>query len=100
MIKYVTDSETVEPVISQLVTVLLIGCQDANSQARLLCGECLGELGAIDPGRLDFSTSETQGKHFTFVVRSVAVVFSLALKFYGIFIFFMCLGVGSVLALD
>ncbi|NXP51660.1 ATR kinase, partial [Heliornis fulica] len=67
LVKYVTDSETVEPVISQLVTVLLIGCQDANSQARLLCGECLGELGAIDPGRLDFSTSETQGKHFTFV---------------------------------
>ncbi|NXT77280.1 ATR kinase, partial [Zapornia atra] len=67
LIKYVTDSETVEPVISQLVTVLLIGCQDANSQARLLCGECLGQLGAIDPGRLDFSTSETQGKHFTFV---------------------------------
>ncbi|XP_067399504.1 serine/threonine-protein kinase ATR [Emydura macquarii macquarii] len=67
LIKYATDSETVEPVISQLVTVLLIGCQDANSQARLLCGECLGELGAIDPGRLDFSTSETQGKNFTFV---------------------------------
>uniref|UniRef100_A0A8C6JKG4 Serine/threonine-protein kinase ATR n=1 Tax=Melopsittacus undulatus TaxID=13146 RepID=A0A8C6JKG4_MELUD len=67
LIKYVTDSETVEPIISQLVTVLLIGCQDANSQARLLCGECLGELGAIDPGRLDFSTSETQGKDFTFV---------------------------------
>lgn len=77
MIKYVTDSETVEPVISQLVTVLLIGCQDANSQARLLCGECLGELGAIDPGRLDFSTSETQGKDFTFVVRRVTVVFVL-----------------------
>ncbi|XP_006869932.1 PREDICTED: serine/threonine-protein kinase ATR [Chrysochloris asiatica] len=65
--KYATDSETVEPVISQLVTVLLKGCQDTNSQARLLCGECLGELGAIDPGRLDFSTTETQGKDFTFV---------------------------------
>ncbi|OXB83105.1 UNVERIFIED_CONTAM: hypothetical protein H355_016669 [Colinus virginianus] len=69
LVKYVTDSETVEPVISQLVTVLLIGCQDANSHARLLCGECLGELGAIDPGRLDFSTSETQGKDFTFVLK-------------------------------
>ncbi|EMP40340.1 Serine/threonine-protein kinase ATR [Chelonia mydas] len=67
LIKYATDSETVEPVISQLVTVLLIGCQDANPHARLLCGECLGELGAIDPGRLDFSTSETQGNNFTFV---------------------------------
>ncbi|KAG8511432.1 Serine/threonine-protein kinase ATR, partial [Galemys pyrenaicus] len=67
LIKYATDSETVEPVISRLVTVLLKGCQDANSQARLLCGECLGELGAIDPGRLDFSTTETQGKDLTFV---------------------------------
>lgn len=52
------------------MTVLLKGCQDANSQARLLCGECLGELGAIDPGRLDFSTTETQGKDFTFVVSN------------------------------
>ncbi|XP_075426221.1 serine/threonine-protein kinase ATR isoform X3 [Ascaphus truei] len=67
LLQYSTDSETVEPVISQLVTVLLIGCQDANSQARLLCGECLGQLGAIDPGRLDFSASDTQGKGFTFV---------------------------------
>jgi len=83
-VKYVTDSETVEPVISQLVTVLLIGCQDANSHARLLCGECLGELGAIDPGRLDFSTSETQGKDFTFVVRSVSVAFCLVLNVCGI----------------
>ncbi|OCT80913.1 hypothetical protein XELAEV_18027725mg [Xenopus laevis] len=67
LLQYSTDSETVEPVISQLVTVLLIGCQDANPQARLFCGECLGQLGAIDPGRLDFSPSETQGKGFTFV---------------------------------
>ncbi|KAM8770022.1 serine/threonine-protein kinase ATR [Rhynchonycteris naso] len=67
LIKYATDSETVEPVISQLVTVLLKGCQDANPQARLLCGECLGELGAVDPGRLDFSATETHGKDFTFV---------------------------------
>ncbi|KAM4771138.1 serine/threonine-protein kinase ATR [Rhinophrynus dorsalis] len=67
LLQYSTDSETVEPVISQLVTVLLIGCQDANPQARLLCGECLGQLGAIDPGRLDFSVSDTQGKGFTFV---------------------------------
>ncbi|XP_068136880.1 serine/threonine-protein kinase ATR isoform X2 [Hyperolius riggenbachi] len=67
LLQYATDSETVEPVISQLVTVLLIGCQDANPQARLLCGECLGQLGAIDPGRLDFSVSQTQGKGSTFV---------------------------------
>ncbi|XP_058044288.1 serine/threonine-protein kinase ATR isoform X2 [Ahaetulla prasina] len=67
LIKYSMDSETVEPVVSRLVTVLLIGCQDVNSHVRLLSGECLGELGAIDPGRLDFSTSDNQGKGFLFV---------------------------------
>ncbi|MGH0146107.1 UNVERIFIED_CONTAM: hypothetical protein FKN15_045088 [Acipenser sinensis] len=67
LIKYVLDSETVEPIISQLVTVLLKGSQDANPEARLLCGECLGELGAIDPGRLDLSITDTQGKSSMFV---------------------------------
>ncbi|XP_069753467.1 serine/threonine-protein kinase ATR isoform X3 [Narcine bancroftii] len=67
LVKFATDSETVEPIISQLVMVLLKGCQDANAQARLLCGECLGELGAIDPGRLDLLTSNTEGKSSTFV---------------------------------
>ncbi|XP_032120246.1 serine/threonine-protein kinase ATR isoform X2 [Sapajus apella] len=82
LIKYATDSETVEPIISQLVTVLLKGCQDANSQARLLCGECLGELGAIDPGRLDFSTTETQGKDFTFVtgVEDLSFAYGLLME--------------------
>lgn len=69
LLKHVLDSEMVEPVISQLVTVLLRGCQDVNPEARLLCGECLGELGAIDPGRLDLSPADTQGTGSTFVVR-------------------------------
>ncbi|KAG8136002.1 hypothetical protein E2320_008994, partial [Naja naja] len=69
LIKYSTDSETVEPVVSRLVTVLLIGCQDVNSHVRLLSGECLGELGAIDPGRLDFSTNDNQGK----MIKSIVV---------------------------
>nr|XP_015216835.1 PREDICTED: serine/threonine-protein kinase ATR isoform X1 [Lepisosteus oculatus] len=67
LLKYVMDSETVEPIISSLVTVLLRSCQDVCPQAQLLCGECLGELGAIDPGRLDLSTAETQRKGSTFV---------------------------------
>uniref|UniRef100_A0AAY4APV8 Serine/threonine-protein kinase ATR n=1 Tax=Denticeps clupeoides TaxID=299321 RepID=A0AAY4APV8_9TELE len=67
LLKRVLDSEMVEPVISQLVMVLLKGCQDVNPEARLLCGECLGELGAIDPGRLDLSTADIEGKGSTFV---------------------------------
>lgn len=61
-------SESVEPVISSLVSVLLKGCQDSSPEARLLCGECLGELGAVDPGRLDLSPSHIHGDRNTFVV--------------------------------
>ncbi|XP_076837125.1 serine/threonine-protein kinase ATR isoform X2 [Brachyhypopomus gauderio] len=67
LLKRVLDSETVEPVISQLVTALLRGCQDVHPEARLLCGECLGQLGAIDPGRLDLTAADTRGAGSVFV---------------------------------
>ncbi|TKS86882.1 Serine/threonine-protein kinase atr [Collichthys lucidus] len=63
----VCASEAVEPVISNLVSVLLKGCQDSSPEARLLCGECLGELGAVDPGRLDLSHIHTHGDRNIFV---------------------------------
>ncbi|XP_049596564.1 serine/threonine-protein kinase ATR [Syngnathus scovelli] len=65
--RQVCASESVEPVISNLVSVLLKGCQDSSPEARLLCGECLGELGAVDPGRLDLSPSHIHGDRNTFV---------------------------------
>lgn len=68
LLRQVCASEAVEPVISSLVSVLLKGCQDASQEARLLCGECLGELGAVDPGRLDLSHTHTHGDRNTFVV--------------------------------
>lgn len=67
-------SEAVEPVISSLVSVLLRGCQDSSPEARLLCGECLGELGAVDPGRLDLSRTDNNGDRNTFVVRAQLLV--------------------------
>ncbi|XP_032809792.1 serine/threonine-protein kinase ATR [Petromyzon marinus] len=67
LMKYAWESETVEPVISHLVTVLLEGCHDADLSARLLFGECLGELGAIDPGRLDLSASCQPNRTTTFL---------------------------------
>uniref|UniRef100_A0A8C3GAN8 Serine/threonine-protein kinase ATR n=1 Tax=Cyclopterus lumpus TaxID=8103 RepID=A0A8C3GAN8_CYCLU len=65
--RQVCASEAVEPVISSLVSVLLKGCQDSSPEARLLCGECLGEMGAVDPGRLDLSHTQTHGDRNTFV---------------------------------
>ncbi|XP_067098811.1 serine/threonine-protein kinase ATR [Osmerus mordax] len=67
LLQQVCASEAVEPVISSLVAVLLQGCQDSSPDARLLCGECLGELGAVDPGRLDLSHTHTHGSRNTFV---------------------------------
>lgn len=69
LLHQVCASEAVEPVISSLVAVLLKGCQDSSPEARLLCGECLGELGAVDPGRLDLSQTHNNGDRNTFVVR-------------------------------
>lgn len=69
LLRQVCASEAVEPVISSLVSVLLKGCQDSSPEARLLCGECLGELGAVDPGRLDLSRTDTNGDRNTFVVN-------------------------------
>lgn len=71
LLQQVCASEAVEPVISNLVSVLLKGCQDSSPETRLLCGECLGELGAVDPGRLDLSRSHTNGGRNAFVVRPV-----------------------------
>ncbi|XP_077396162.1 serine/threonine-protein kinase ATR isoform X2 [Festucalex cinctus] len=65
--RQVCASESVEPVFSSLVSVLLKGCQESSPEARLLCGECLGELGAVDPGRLDLSPSHIHGDRNTFV---------------------------------
>ncbi|XP_068435941.1 serine/threonine-protein kinase ATR isoform X2 [Clinocottus analis] len=67
LLRQVCASEAVEPVISSLVSVLLKGCQDSSPEARLLCGECLGEMGAVDPGRLDLSHTQTHGDRNTFV---------------------------------
>ncbi|XP_056281623.1 serine/threonine-protein kinase ATR isoform X2 [Pseudoliparis swirei] len=67
LLRQVCASEAVEPVISSLVSVLLKGCQDSAPEARLLCGECLGEMGAVDPGRLDLSHTQTHGDRTTFV---------------------------------
>ncbi|XP_070572431.1 serine/threonine-protein kinase ATR-like isoform X2 [Ptychodera flava] len=50
-------NENVHPVVSQLASVLLGGCREPDPVARNMFGECLGELGAIEPDRLDFTTN-------------------------------------------
>jgi hypothetical protein len=48
-----------DSVISHLVSTLHNGCQaSSDRQIRLGLATCLGELGAIDPGRLDLHNAE------------------------------------------
>ncbi|PIK55504.1 putative serine/threonine-protein kinase atr [Apostichopus japonicus] len=55
--EFVMGSEDVDSIITELLSVLLSGCRDSNSEAQSLFGECLGALGAVDPGLLDLSTA-------------------------------------------
>jgi hypothetical protein len=36
-------------IISEIMQALLNGCRDSDHRVKLLCGQCLGEIGAIDP---------------------------------------------------
>jgi len=54
----VLSSETVHPIISQLVSVLLSGCRDPDPTTRGLISRCLGEIGAVDPGRLELMANQ------------------------------------------
>ena len=67
----VLSSETVHPVISQLVTVLLSGCREPDPATRGLIGKCLGEIGAVDPGRLELATNQPKEELPKFVSSMV-----------------------------
>lgn len=36
----------------QILDVLIAGCRGSDEEIQVSCGECLGEIGAVDPGRL------------------------------------------------
>ncbi|KYN35646.1 Serine/threonine-protein kinase atr [Trachymyrmex septentrionalis] len=50
--KMILSETDVHPLIVELLDTLLIGCQDKDESIRLYYGECLGELGAIEPSLL------------------------------------------------
>lgn len=56
--KCVLGMDNVDRVISQLVSTLMNGCRDPDGDVRTMIGECIGELGAIDPGRLEINSSD------------------------------------------
>ena len=57
------------------VLQLVSGCRDPDSTAQSLFGECLGEMGAIDPGRLEIITSNKKEDLSKFHVRFYHIFF-------------------------
>lgn len=55
--QYMLDSENADAIVSQLISVLLSVCRVPDQKIRCLAGECLGEVGAIDPGRLELMSN-------------------------------------------
>jgi serine/threonine-protein kinase ATR len=49
-------SDTTDPVITEIISTLFTSLRGAEIELRELYGKCLGELGAIDPGKLDIPT--------------------------------------------
>ncbi|XP_074649776.1 serine/threonine-protein kinase ATR-like [Tubulanus polymorphus] len=62
--EYIMGKERTDPIISQMVSVLLNGCRETDMKTKALFGECLGEIGGIDPGRLDLKTHTSQDDAF------------------------------------
>ncbi|KAK5640945.1 hypothetical protein RI129_009492 [Pyrocoelia pectoralis] len=42
----------IDPIIVSLLDVLMLACREKEEVIKLACGECLGELGAIEPSHL------------------------------------------------
>ncbi|XP_015115874.1 serine/threonine-protein kinase atr [Diachasma alloeum] len=48
----ILSNTDVHPLVVDLLDSLLAGCQDKDESIRLKCGECLGQLGAVEPSLL------------------------------------------------
>ena len=49
----IMSGDRVDPVVTSLVDSLFSATRDSDGRVVLLAGECLGLIGAVDPGRLD-----------------------------------------------
>lgn len=61
-----TDTD-VHPLVVELLDALLAGCQDKDENIRLGSGECLGELGAVEPSLLPRRIVARSEQHYLFL---------------------------------
>lgn len=61
-------------VVLKLLDILLIGCQDKDESIRLCYGECLGELGAIEPSLLPRRIISRGTRFYIFTIISIIIL--------------------------
>lgn len=66
------------PCILKLLDTLLIGCQDKDESIRLYYGECLGELGAIEPSLLPRRIISRGIKFYIFIMINMKFLIFLS----------------------
>jgi hypothetical protein len=49
------DTQTIEDeILFQIMDALLLGCRDEDENVRVSCADCIGAIGAVDPGHLSW----------------------------------------------
>ncbi|XP_076341735.1 serine/threonine-protein kinase atr-like [Tachypleus tridentatus] len=86
LLQYLLEQESADPLISQLMSVIISRCRETDPIIRLALAECIGELGAIDNGRY----TPIRSDNFTFPLlafvihskSSIILQFPLCLGFH------------------
>lgn len=86
LVKLITAHDNVDPFIFKLLEALTSSCRDSSEAVRLASAECLGEIGAVDPGRLPNKMKmEVEEKEIFFVINSEAFVMRALTEFVRAF---------------
>ncbi|KAK4874516.1 hypothetical protein RN001_013876 [Aquatica leii] len=63
----------IDPTIVDLLDILMLACREKEDAIKLACGECIGELGAIDPSHLP-RQYKNEVKTFVFFITENAFI--------------------------
>lgn len=66
-----------DAIIVELIDILTLGCREKDAALRLACGECFGELGAIEPSHLPRRQNQESGTFPFFITEDAFIVNSL-----------------------
>ncbi|XP_023240203.1 serine/threonine-protein kinase ATR-like [Centruroides sculpturatus] len=79
--EHLMGRETVDPLVSRLLSMVMMSCQETDTRIQCLLAEVFGEIGAIDPGRLEtVNTGAKNNVHFHSSIEEENFAFDLIQK--------------------